>query len=85
MSCVVIYLTSLSFSVNRTIQPERHKRITTFVEFQRRLVIRGTSSNPLNFRATAVGEEMDKLLNIFAFVRKYTLSSRAGTVYIIDF
>ena len=49
-----------------------------FVMFQKALVRRGAAYNPLNFRNTSGRDELDKLFNIFAFVRKYTLSMSAG-------
>ena len=49
-----------------------------FQKFQQALVYRGNARNPYNFRNASTGEDMNKLLNIYAFVRKYTLSMSAG-------
>ena len=49
-----------------------------FMHFQEALIRRGAASNPLNFRNISGGADLDKLFNIFAFVRKYTLSMSAG-------
>ena len=49
-----------------------------FQKFQQSLVYRGNARNPYNFRNASTGEDMNKLLNIYAFVRKYTLSMSAG-------
>ena len=46
--------------------------------FQKKLVAKASSSNPLDFRRTEHGRDMDNLWNIYAFVREFRLSSLAG-------
>ena len=48
---------------------------TSFSEFQLRLCQRSA----LGFRSTPKGVPMDKLVDVFSFVRKYNLGSQAGS------
>ena len=54
-----------------------------FLHFQRALVRRGTSQNSLNFRSLSGADKIDELINIYAFVRKYTLSMSAGELKVV--
>ena len=54
-----------------------------FLHFQRALVRRGTSRNSLNFRSLSGADKIDELINIYAFVRKYTLSMSAGELKVV--
>ena len=54
-----------------------------FLHFQRALVRRGTSQNSLNFRSLSGADKIDELINIYAFVRKYTLSMSAGELKVM--
>ena len=51
---------------------------TSFSDFQLSLLQRAAEANPYGFRSTAEGLAMNKLVDVFAFVRKYNLSSQAG-------
>ena len=50
---------------------------TSFSDFQLSLLQRAAEANPYGFRSTAEGLAMNKLVDVFAFVRKYNLSSQA--------
>jgi hypothetical protein len=51
---------------------------TYFQRFQQSLEARATSANPLDFRGSRLKRDLDNLLNIFAFVREFRLSTLAG-------
>ena len=49
-----------------------------FQIFQRKLEARAISSNPLDFRGTRHGQDMENLWDIYTFVREFRLSALAG-------